>query len=334
MKEPLVSVVMAAYNAEKYLKEAIDSVLNQSYSNIELVVVNDGSTDSTKNIILNYDDKRIKYVENEMNSGLVVTRNKGLENAGGEYIAILDSDDIALPDKIQKQINFLEVNKGYGLCATFFRKIDAEGKIISDITIPVSNKDLQTFLHYDNCICHSTVMARADLIKEFGYAKGSDLIEDTELLHNLAKITKMATLPVYTTLYRMHGSNISVAKKEKMFALMQGLNREKLNDMQIPFSEDELEIHSNAIVYEDSFFNSKEKMQNLENWILKLYRQCSSNKEYNREIMYKILVERWVVICSKRKAYIKMLFNKIVLVRPVDYFIIFYKKITKQTINY
>ncbi|MBS1932846.1 MAG: glycosyltransferase family 2 protein [Bacteroidetes bacterium] len=334
MKEPLVSVVMAAYNAEKYLKEAVNSVLNQSYSNIELVIVNDGSTDSTKDIILSYSDKRIKYVENEMNSGLVVTRNKGLENASGEYIAILDSDDIAMPDKIQKQVSFLEVNKNYGLCATFFRKIDGEGKIVSDITIPVSNKDLQTFLHYDNCICHSTVMARAGLLKQLRYSEGSDIIEDTDLLHRLAKITKMATLPVFTTLYRIHGTNISIAKKEKMFALMRGLNREKLNDMHVPFSDEELGIHSNAIVYEDFFFNSAEKMSRLERWILKLYRHCSLNKEYNREIMYKILVERWVVICSKRKAYFKMFFNKIIFVRPVDYLTILYKKITNQVINY
>src|SRR3979411_1813870 len=110
MDLPLVSFVMPVYNAEKYLKEAIDSVLHQSYKNIELVIINDGSTDSSKDIILANDDPRIRYFENKFNSGIVYSRNRGLQLAIGDYIATLDSDDIALPHRTEQQVDFLEKN--------------------------------------------------------------------------------------------------------------------------------------------------------------------------------------------------------------------------------
>src|SRR4029077_20706952 len=110
MNQPLVSVVMPVYNGERYLKEAIESVLFQTYKNLELVVVDDGSVDARKTIILSYSDSRIRLVENTKNSGIVFTRNKGLLAAQGEYIATLDCDDIALPDRIENQVNFLEKN--------------------------------------------------------------------------------------------------------------------------------------------------------------------------------------------------------------------------------
>ena len=140
MNLPLVSVVMPVYNGEKYLKEAIDSVLSQSYQNIELVIVNDGSTDSGSQIVKKYTDPRIRFVENESNSGIVYSRNKGLESATGKYVATLDSDDIALPDRIEKQVLFLENNSEYGMCGTFFSTIDSAGMFVKKVHFPTGNQ--------------------------------------------------------------------------------------------------------------------------------------------------------------------------------------------------
>lgn len=105
---PKISVVMPAYNAEKYIGKSIDSILNQTYGDFEFIIINDGSKDSTKEIILSYSDNRIVYLENEINSGIVVTLNKGLEYATGEYIARMDADDIAVAERLEKQIEFME----------------------------------------------------------------------------------------------------------------------------------------------------------------------------------------------------------------------------------
>ena len=110
MSKPLVSVLMAVYNGEKYLLEAIESILNQTYTNFEFLIINDGSTDSTEEIILSYSDQRIRYIKNEQNLKLIASLNKGLDLAKGKYIARMDADDISLPDRLEKQVNFLERN--------------------------------------------------------------------------------------------------------------------------------------------------------------------------------------------------------------------------------
>ena len=101
---PGVSVVMPAYNAEKYLREAIDSILAQTYTDFELIIINDGSTDSTKEVIHSYSDPRIIYIENERNSGICITLNKGLDASRGRYIVRMDSDDISVPERLEVQV--------------------------------------------------------------------------------------------------------------------------------------------------------------------------------------------------------------------------------------
>ena len=128
MRTPLVSVAMPAYNSEEYVKQAIDSVLAQTFSDFELIIVNDGSSDRSKEIILSYTDERIRYLENEKNLGIVKTRNRCIANAAGKYIAVLDNDDIALPFRLEEQVRFLEANSDYGVCGSFYRIIDSEDR--------------------------------------------------------------------------------------------------------------------------------------------------------------------------------------------------------------
>src|SRR5712675_1471231 len=109
-KTALVSIVLPVYNGEKYLAESLDSVLAQTYQNWELVIINDGSTDATENLILNYQDKRIKYLLNDGNKGIIFSLNRGLQESNGIYIARLDADDIARPYRIEKQVEFMSEN--------------------------------------------------------------------------------------------------------------------------------------------------------------------------------------------------------------------------------
>ena len=116
---PIVTVLMPVYNAEKYLAEAINSILNQTFTNYELLIINDGSTDKSEEIILKYSDKRIRYIKNDKNIRLVATLNKGIELAKGKYIARMDADDISVPTRLEKQITLLENNEDIGVCGSF-----------------------------------------------------------------------------------------------------------------------------------------------------------------------------------------------------------------------
>ncbi len=133
-KEELVSIILPSYNTEKYIADAIESVLSQTYNNWEMIIVDDGSTDNSIQIIDEYvrRDKRIRLIKSDKNCGLPSARNKAIKVAKGRYIAFLDSDDMWLPEKLEKQINFMKANRAV-LTFTAYRKIDENGNIISKV---------------------------------------------------------------------------------------------------------------------------------------------------------------------------------------------------------
>lgn len=148
---PKVSVVMPAYNAEKYIGESIKSILNQTFIDFEFIIINDGSRDRTKEIILSYSNDRIVYLENEINSGIVVTLNKGLEYATGEYIARMDADDIAVAERLEKQIEFMEENKDVGVLGTgiciFGEDVQEQARVFT-----TNPEQLKAELIFNSCI--------------------------------------------------------------------------------------------------------------------------------------------------------------------------------------
>ncbi len=333
MNLPLVSVVMPVYNAEKYLKESIDSILNQSYRNIELVIVNDGSTDSSKDIILGITDSRIRLIENERNSGIVFTRNAGLESASGEYIATLDSDDIALPDRLEKQVKFLEENRTHGMCGTFYIVIDGNGNLQKSIRFPTDNEDILTYLMIGNCFCNSTILLRSRLAKELKYREQFDIVEDYELWYRMSKFVKLANLSFFGTYYRVHGNNISVSKMADMFARAKKIAREILTDANITFTERELDVHANLLNSNSSFFEDDDKLTELESWTCKFYKKLISDHKYNQLLLYNMITERWLIIAFKTKRYKKLVYNKLFLLNKRAYLACLGRKIKDKLIK-
>jgi glycosyltransferase involved in cell wall biosynthesis len=327
MNRPLVSVVMPVYNAEKYLKPAIDSILNQSYPDLDIVIVNDGSTDDSKNIIKSYQDPRIRYFENARNSGIVVTRNRGLEEARGDYIAVMDSDDLATPDRMKIQVEFLENNQEFGMCGSYFKTINGQDKILKTVNFPTNDKDARSYLIVHNCFCHSTVMIRGELAKRLKYDLRYDVVEDYELWYRISKISKIINLPVYTTFYRVHGNNVSTTKNKHMFILLDKINSNVLDDLEILYTRDELSLHSNLLIYNFSFFKDKGKLDELEKWMVRFFHEIEKNPNFSEIIVYKILIKKWIVVCTKSKDFKKLLFNKLLFKHPSLYLNILVKKI-------
>lgn len=127
MVDGLVSIIMPSWNTGRFIGESIQSVLNQTYKNWELIIVDDCSTDNTDEIVASFDDERIRYFRNDKNSGAALTRNKAMREARGEWIAFLDSDDLWAPEKLEKQLSFMKEN-GYTFSFTEYEKIDEESK--------------------------------------------------------------------------------------------------------------------------------------------------------------------------------------------------------------
>ncbi len=189
MLQPEISVVIPAYNCGNYLVAAIDSILQQSFTNIECVVINDGSTDNTEAIILSYTDPRMVYLKNPHNKGLVYTLNRGLAAAKGNYIARMDGDDIAHPDRLLKQLAYLTTHPKVHVLATQVELIDeaghAAGTWLAD-KHHITARDIAAYLPVDNCIAHPTVMASTKLLLQYQYKPSQKLAEDYDLWLRLA----------------------------------------------------------------------------------------------------------------------------------------------------
>lgn len=202
---PKVSVLMPVYNTEEeYLREAIESILNQTYTDFEFIIINDGSTNNAKDVILSYDDARIKYYEQE-NRGLINTLNRGISLCSGEYIARMDSDDISLPERFGKQVEVLDKNPDIGLVGGFI-KFFPDDYILEYVEYP---KYLD-FLN-NNSLGHPVVMFRKSVFEKYDLKYENYLhAEDYELWTRLVKYTKIYNIQELLLNYRVHDTSISV----------------------------------------------------------------------------------------------------------------------------
>ena len=231
---PLVTVLLPVYNAEKFLRESIDSILNQTYQNFEFLLINDGSTDTSREIILNYTDARIRYLENEKNIGLIQTLNRGIAEAKGSYIARMDADDVSRADRLIKQVDFLESNPSYGMVGSWCSVINTSKKI----EYHTSHASLQFALLNYCCFVHPSVMLRKSVLIENQFYFDSHFVhsEDYELWTRLLTKTKAANLPDYLLSYREHEYQISSIYREEQLAMFSDIIRNYLQrlDAEIP----------------------------------------------------------------------------------------------------
>ncbi|WP_121355477.1 glycosyltransferase family 2 protein [Flavisolibacter nicotianae] len=217
---PEVSVILPVYNGETYLNEAIDSILAQSFTDFELLLINDGSTDSSEQIILSYSDPRIRYLKNEKNKGLIYSLNYAVSEAKGKYIARMDADDIALPQRLEKQVQHLR-QKNVAVLATRVNLIDASGNPLPDWQADKSNitfKEIKKYLPLNNCLAHPTVMANADIFKRYPYRENQKYSEDYDVwLRLLAKGLQIEKLPEPLLLHRILPTSATRFKKINLF---------------------------------------------------------------------------------------------------------------------
>lgn len=201
-----ISVIMPVYNGEKYLREAIDSILCQSFQNFEFIIVDDASTDCSLQIIQSYKDKRIILLQNEQNRGNYPSRNRGLTIATGKYICVMDADDIAYPLRLEKQYEYMEEHPELLAIGTNF------DFSISSIRrkLPLAYTDLMLALLEDNTFLHPSLMIRTDVLRKIGgYDEKYVYSSDYELMTRLTLLGKVENLPDVLMMYRWHSSQIS-----------------------------------------------------------------------------------------------------------------------------
>lgn len=206
-----VSVILPVYNAELYIEEAVNSILAQTFTDFEFIIIDDGSTDNSLVILskLSNFDARIRLVSRE-NKGLIATLNEAISLAKSNYIARMDADDVALPTRLAKQFDFLQANPNVAVLGTCYRYIDELGKLGSKRNTFTGHEDITASFYFGNPIAHPSVMVNYQLLgKDYCYLDEYKTIEDLELWTRLSVKYQLANLPEVLLYYRVLGSSIS-----------------------------------------------------------------------------------------------------------------------------
>lgn len=215
---PQISVLMATYNAAPFLCLSLDSILQQTYTDFEFIVVNDASTDATTAILSAYDDPRLKIIHNAHNLGLPASLNLGLEAASGAYIARMDSDDIALPERLAAQLDYMERHPQIGVLGTE-RYILRENNHLYKPATPLrfTHNVITWRVFIGQPFCHPTLMLRQDVLRRVGGYDASFIYggEDSDLYTRLLGKTRFANLPERWLIYRQHANSMSVKSASK-----------------------------------------------------------------------------------------------------------------------
>ncbi|TGU70215.1 glycosyltransferase [Geomonas terrae] len=207
-----VSVIMSVHNGERYIREAIDSIISQSFTDFEFIIIDDGSTDTTRAIVEAYHDDRITLIH-QKKEGLTKALNKGISLARGRYIARHDADDVSKPERLAKQVAYLEENRDVGLLGTRFEFIDQSGEVISRSMLQTENDKLQERLPKINQFCHASVMMRREAIDKVGtYREFFQYAQDYDLWLRIAESFAIANLPEMLVQYRVQDQAISTSK--------------------------------------------------------------------------------------------------------------------------
>lgn len=232
-KSPQVSVLMPIYKTpEKYLQEAVESILNQTFTDFELLILDDCPEQPCEDIIKSYKDERIKYIKNPHNIGISAARNALIDMAQGKYLAILDHDDVALPKRLEKQVGFLEMHPEVGVVGTWYERFP-KTKIKKQYVL---NSQIERDLMQNCSILHPSSMIRKSVLLEndIHYNGAYSPAEDYMLWLSLLGKTEFANIPEVLQKYRDHGSNTSKTQSEKMKKAADAIHRflqEKHPDM-------------------------------------------------------------------------------------------------------
>lgn len=291
---------MPVYNRENLIKFSVESILNQTFTDFEFIIVNDGSTDKTAEIIKNFNDKRIKLIHNEKNSGIVFSRNRGIENATGEFVAMFDSDDIAYPTKNEEQINFLEQNPSFGMVGTWAKFIDEKGNHTGKSwKLPAESEKIPAMMLFRNYFVQASVVARRNALPKHLYSTGYEIGEDSKMWFEISLKHKVWNLQKYLLDYRIHSGNITNTDDKKQISDSRKLYKYIFKHLDIKPTEKELDAH--FLIKNNEKIKSISELKEIENWLQKIINQNKKTKLYDDKILRKTIKNRWLKVCSKSK---------------------------------
>lgn len=329
MSTPLLSIIIPTYNSERFISQTIQSIITQTHKNFELIIINDGSTDNSKEIIESFNDSRIKYYENPENKGIVFTRNYGLQLAKGDYIGMVDSDDIVYPEKFEEQIAFLEKNKDFGMVGSWVKFIDEDGKRLpGSWKLKASPEMIPSILLFRNYFVQSSVISRKECISKFSFKYNFPTAQDYLMWVEIIQNHKAWNLPKYLIDYRVHKGGITEKHKEVRSEKEKVIFRKQLLELGIDATDEELELHS--LIKNGRPITQIETLKSIEEWLLKIISKNKTLKVYNHHMLKKVIFHRWLKVCNKSSSLHFLMLYKLVSSQILIIFIKNYNPFNKK----
>lgn len=295
---PKVTVFMAVFNTERYVSEAIKSILSQTFKDFELLIVDDGSTDSSEAIIKGFKDKRIRLLSNLENKGLLYTRNLALEHAHGKYIAILDSDDIAFPSRLQLQFNFMETHPDIALCGGHATIIDSKGHQKEERFIEPIGESVPMHALFGNPFINSSTMFKTSVFKELNGYRNYAPSEDFELFLRMAERYPITNIDHELVKYRIHDYNISKTQSDIQRSSEMRIIDDMHNRLNIESNQPLKDIHFSLFSRKYSTYS----FLDFYTFLILLKDKNQTQRKYDPDAFNKLLFNKWLEILTAKKA--------------------------------
>ncbi len=285
---PCIAVVLPVYNGEKYLGAAIQSVLAQTCGDFELVVIDDGSTDRTGEVLAGFTDARLRIIRHPRNLGLVAALNTGIRNSRGGLIARMDADDICHPRRFERQMAFLEARPQISICGTWFRTFGARKERVRS---PVDPDHIRARMFFGWAMGHPTLMIRRRLLEQHSLVFNEEFrnCEDYDFLAKAAELTRLATIPEFLLDYRLHDEQVSVSSRQDMKAKANRVRLRQLRQLTGSVTNEEEALHLDLA---DGLLHLS-RLPAAENWLLRLDRANREKGAYQVRYFRRGLQEWW-----------------------------------------
>jgi glycosyltransferase involved in cell wall biosynthesis len=296
---PLVSVVIPVHDREQYIGQAVASVLAQSLRELEVVVVDDGSSDATAAVVERIADPRVRLLRNAENQGIPRTRNRGLREARGRYVAWLDSDDVALPTRLAEQVAFLDACPQVALVGSWAGTLDAAGRFQPRYkVVPTDPADVRARLLLRCPILQYSMLGRAELLKEYGYDEDFPVAQDFDLFVRLSERHALANLPRVLVRRRLHGGRVTRERAGLVRDRVERILARQLDALGVAFGPEDLARHfalprpnQRALPPDPAY------LAWCEDWCLRLLAANAKRPRYEQGALRRALGRAWLETC-------------------------------------
>jgi glycosyltransferase involved in cell wall biosynthesis len=293
---PRVTVLMSVYNGQGFLRPAIQSILSQTFTDFEFLIIDDGSTDATVEIVRSFPDRRIKLFLNGSNIGLISSLNQGLSLATGEYIARMDADDISLSTRLERQVAFMDAHPRVGVCGSWLETFGIPPK--SRWSPPADDAQIRCEHLFHSDIYHPTVILRKDFFAQhnLSYNKRMTHAEDYDLWVRAGRVMQFANIPEILLHHRIHHDSVGTIYSDEQCKCSQGIRTRQLRELGIDPSDEEIRLHSHLSLAE--FETSRDFVEQAEQWLLKVQLANKKRGLFPEPVFSEVLSNKWFELCN------------------------------------